>query len=75
MLSPAIDLAKKMRENPKKITQYKVLISAVLLIVIAGAALSIRQLYLQSLPTDLVPSCAPDMDYLFATLPFLEVLI
>ena len=34
--------------NPKKITQYKVLISAVLLIVIAGAALSIRQLYLQS---------------------------
>jgi disulfide bond formation protein DsbB len=61
--------------NPKKISQFKGLISAVLLVVITGAALSIRQLYLQSLPADLVPSCAPDMDYLFATLPFLEVLV
>jgi len=47
----------------------------VLLVVITGAALSIRQLYLQSLSADLVPSCAPDMDYFFATLPFLEVLV
>ena len=38
-----------------------------------GIGLSLRQLYLQSLPAELVPSCAPDIDYLLETLPFLEV--
>jgi len=38
-------------------------------------SLSLRQLYLQSLPAELVPSCAPDIDYLISTLPFLEVII
>ena len=61
--------------NSKNINLYKVMISSVLVFVFSGAALSIRQLYLQSLPADLVPSCAPDIDYLFSTLPFLEVLI
>tara|TARA_B000000475_G_scaffold165398_1_gene133122 strand:- start:1498 stop:2016 length:519 start_codon:yes stop_codon:yes gene_type:complete len=61
--------------NSKNINLYKVMISSVLVSVFSGAALSIRQLYLQSLPADLVPSCAPDIDYLFSTLPFLEVLI
>ena len=37
--------------------------------------LASRQLYLQSLPAELVPSCAPDIDYLISTLPFLEVII
>ncbi len=41
----------------------------------SGIGLSLRQLYLQSLPAELVPSCAPDVDYLLDTLPFLEVLI
>ncbi|MDC3323024.1 disulfide bond formation protein B [Gammaproteobacteria bacterium] len=61
--------------NSKNINLYKVMISSVLVCVFSGIALSIRQLYLQSLPADLVPSCAPDIDYLFSTLPFLEVLI
>ena len=61
--------------NSKNINLYKVMISIVLVCVFSGAALSIRQLCLQSLPADLVPSCAPDIDYLFSTLPFLEVLI
>ena len=34
-----------------------------------------RQLYLQSLPEELVPSCAPDMGYLLDSLPFFEVLL
>ena len=61
--------------NPKKILTYKIIISSIFISILSGALLSIRQLYLQSLPADLVPSCAPDMEYLFATLPFLEILI
>ena len=61
--------------NPKKILTYKIILSSIFISILSGALLSIRQLYLQSLPADLVPSCAPDMEYLFATLPFLEILI
>ena len=61
--------------NPKKILTYKIILSSIFISILIGALLSIRQLYLQSLPADLVPSCAPDMEYLFATLPFLEILI
>ena len=42
-------------------------------IIICGISLSIRQLYLQNLPPELVPTCGPDIDYLFETLPILEV--
>ena len=42
-------------------------------IIVCGISLSIRQLYLQNLPRDLVPTCGPDIDYLFETLPVLEV--
>ena len=61
--------------NPKKILTYKIILSSIFISILSGALLSIRQLYLQSLPADLVPSCVPDMEYLFATLPFLEILI
>ena len=43
--------------------------------IISGISLSIRQLYLQNLPLELVPTCGPDIDYLFETLPILEVII
>ena len=42
-------------------------------IIVCGILLSIRQLYLQNLPPELVPTCGPDIDYLFETLPILEV--
>jgi len=38
-----------------------------------GASFSIRQLYLQSLPKELVPSCGPDLEYLLDSLPLLDV--
>ena len=44
-------------------------------VIASGISLSLRQLYLQSLPADLVPTCGPDIDYLFETLPVLEVLM
>ena len=61
--------------NPSKVSTFKLLISSILVFAVIGSILSIRQLYLQGLPSDLVPSCMPDIDYLFSTLPFLEIII
>lgn len=41
---------------------------------IGGAALSIRHLYLQSLPKDQVPACGPDFYALIDKFPFSEVI-
>ncbi len=54
---------------------FRTYLSVTLLSIVIGASLSIRQLYLQSLPDHLVPSCAPDINYLLDTLPIFEVLI
>lgn len=40
----------------------------------AGLGLASRQLWLQSLPADQVPSCGPSVDYLLDILPLREVL-
>lgn len=40
---------------------------------ISGAALAIRQLWLQQLPPEQVPSCMPSLQYLMDVLPFTEV--
>lgn len=40
----------------------------------AGAAVSGRQVWLQSLPPDQVPACGPGIGYMMDTLPFSEVL-
>jgi disulfide bond formation protein DsbB len=39
-----------------------------------GAGLAIRHLWLQSLPEDQIPECAPPLDYMLETLPLGEVL-
>jgi len=52
---------------------FRTYISVAIAIIVSGILLSIRQLYLQNLPPELVPSCGPDIDYLFETLPVLEV--
>ena len=39
-----------------------------------GAGLSLRQLWLQSLPLDQKPACIPDLQYLIDILPFLDIL-
>lgn len=39
-----------------------------------GAALAIRQLWLQQLPPEEVPTCPPSLDYMLDVLPFTEVL-
>lgn len=42
---------------------------------IMGASISIRHLWLQSLPADQVPACGPDLDYLLDVFPITEVLV
>jgi len=61
--------------NSKNIIVFKTYLGASIISILMGIGLSIRQLYLQSLPADLVPSCAPDMGYLLDSLPFFEVLL
>ena len=61
--------------NSEKLIVYKGFVIGCVIAVLSGIGLSLRQLYLQSLPPKLVPSCAPDIDYLLNTLPFLEVLV
>jgi len=41
---------------------------------LGGGTIAARQIYLQHLPKDQIPSCAPPMDFLMDTLPFLEVI-
>ena len=45
-----------------------------MLAALTGAGFSIRQLYLQNLPADQVPSCGPDMTYMLENFPLTDVL-
>ncbi|GAA3962663.1 disulfide bond formation protein B [Allohahella marinimesophila] len=44
------------------------------LFAVAGAALAARQLWLQSLPPELVPACGPGFDYMLEVFPMSEVI-
>ncbi|MFC5524917.1 disulfide bond formation protein B [Rhodanobacter ginsengisoli] len=41
---------------------------------IFGMAVAGRHLWIQSLPTDQIPSCGPPLDYMFSAFPFQKVL-
>lgn len=45
------------------------------LLSLMGVALATRQLYLQSLPPDLVPACGPSFSYMVDAFPFMDVLV
>jgi disulfide bond formation protein DsbB len=48
--------------------------SLVLLCSVVGGGFSLRQLWLQSLPPDAVPSCGPDMGYMLEVFPMSQIL-
>ncbi len=50
---------------------YALLITVVAL---AGAGVSARHLWLQSLPPERVPACGPGLDYMLETFPFTDML-
>ena len=64
-----------MRSPSPRLLTFKIYLATAILSTVFGAGFSLRQLYLQSLPADLVPSCAPDIGYLFDSLPFIEVVM
>ncbi len=39
-----------------------------------GSVIAGRQIYLQNLPSDQIPTCAPPMDFLMDTLPFFQAI-
>ena len=57
---------------------YLVIKKALLLIAglfsMSGVIISGRQIYLQNIPSDQVPTCAPPMNFLLDTLPIFEVI-
>ena len=55
-------------------TGRRIYAGATTLSAISGGAFSIRQLWLQSLPEDLVPACGPPAEYLFDAFPLIEVI-
>ena len=57
--------------NPTRVRTFAVLGA---LIGLSGLALATRQLYLQSLPPELVPACAPGLYFMIERFPLLEVL-
>ena len=59
--------------NPGR-TGYKVWGVLGVLAAMAGGTVSLRQLWLQSLPEDLVPACGPGLDYLMENSPMWDVL-
>lgn len=46
----------------------------VLVCSVVGGAFSVRQLWLQHLPADAIPSCGPDMGYMLEMFPMREIL-
>lgn len=52
----------------------KVLLVFASLFACCGSIIAGRQIYLQNLPSDEVPTCAPPMDFLMDTLPLFEVI-
>ena len=48
--------------NSEKLIVYKGFVIGCVIAVLSGIGLSLRQLYLQSLPPELLPSCAPYID-------------
>ena len=52
----------------------KIILFIASLLSLGGGMIAGRQIYLQHLPADQIPTCAPPMDFLMDTLPFLELI-
>ena len=57
--------------SPKKLLG---LYLATIVSAIGGSAFAIRQLWLQQLPKDQIPSCSPSIEYMLNNFPFLETM-
>ncbi|WP_028534246.1 disulfide bond formation protein B [Paludibacterium yongneupense] len=53
----------------------KVADGLIVLAALAGGSVSLRQLWLQSLPADQVPSCGPGLEYMLGAFPLHDVVV
>lgn len=53
---------------------YKVYTGLMMLVALVGIGVTIRQLYLQSLPPELVPACGPPLAFILETASFGEIM-
>lgn len=61
--------------GPVSITANRLYAVLIALLALIGAGLAGRQLWLQSLPPDLVPACGPSVDYLLEAFPLMDVVM
>jgi len=54
--------------------RHRIYPALVFLCSVLGGGFSVRQLWLQSLPPDAVPSCGPDMGYMLEVFPMSQIL-
>lgn len=59
--------------NPHKLGR-RVYAALAMLFALAGGATAIRQIWLQSIPADELPSCLPSLEYMMEALPFQDIL-
>ena len=59
--------------NPRKLGR-RVYAALAMLFALAGGATAIRQIWLQSIPADELPSCLPSLEYMMEALPFQDIL-
>jgi disulfide bond formation protein DsbB len=52
----------------------KIILFLASLLALGGGMIAGRQIYLQHLPADQIPTCAPPLDFLIDTLPFMELI-
>ena len=59
-------------QGPRK-TGRRVYSIVALLFALAGGATAIRQIWLQNMPADQLPSCLPSLEYMMDALPFQDI--
>ncbi len=64
-------LHRSLRASAALITVYGIL---GILVALLGLSISLRQIYLQSLPPSAVPACGPGLNFIFQAYPFLDAL-
>jgi disulfide bond formation protein DsbB len=52
----------------------KIILFLASLLALVGGMVAGRQIYLQNLPADQIPTCAPPLDFLVDTLPLMELI-
>ena len=72
----SVELSESLKQFKKQLYPLinKIILFIASLLSLGGGMIAGRQIYLQHLPADQIPTCAPPMDFLIDTLPFMELI-